>query len=998
MAGIIAAPHGTSGIVPHILRGTLPAWCVLAISLCGTALAWDFTHSATVREARHRFETEVGVVQLDLADRLHAYEQVLRGGVSAFYSWPSVTRENWRRFVANMHIGENYLGIQGIGFAQVVSPTEKEAHVRQIRSEGFPDYRIWPEGERAIYTSIIYLEPFDWRNQRAFGYDMFLAPVRRAAMERARDTGLPSLSGKVKLVQETDEAVQAGFLMYLPVYRTVSPASVADRRRELAGYVYSPFRMDDFMHGLLGDRERDVSLEIFDGETPSDDALMYSTLSPNDRRTPGVASFVETVPLNLSGRTWTLRFSALPSLSVDWAKPLIVAGGGALVSFLLSAIAWSLTKNRAQAAAANERLHLDIAKREQVEAQLREKEASFRYLFEKNPNPMWVYDRSTMSILEVNDAAVAHYGYSHDEFRRMRISDLRPTEDAQRLASYVQNRPPGLKEAGEWRHITKDGRTIDVEITSYTLDFQQRAAVLVVARDVTESKRAEEALRESEAVARGVLNTALDAYIRMDQDGLITEWNTMAEHAFGWARSEVIGCSVAETIIPSDQREAHHGGLARFLATSEARLLNRRVELTALHRSGKEFPIEATIIALNTDKGRIFSAFVRDLTEKKRAEEQLRQAQKDEQRTREREARFRALLESAPDAVVISDTEGRVVLVNAQMERLFGYSRDEVVGQSVDMLIPERYRARHVGYRGDYIAEPPARPMGGVLELHGTRADGSEFPVAICLSPVNTDEGTLVVSDIRDITDQRRAERKIEELNERLTQDNTELAAVNSELEAFSYSVSHDLRAPLRAIDGFSQALMEDCAERLDQDGRSHLTRVRQAAQRMGLLIDDLLKLSRVTRADVNFEDIDLGALAREVADTLRAQEPDRQTEIEIANGLKARGDPRLLQIALENLLGNAWKFTAGRSPARIELGQSRREGGMAYFVRDNGVGFDMAYADQLFRAFQRLHDARAFPGTGIGLATVQRIIHKHGGHVWAEAETDTGATFYFTL
>jgi PAS domain S-box-containing protein len=241
---------------------------------------------------------------------------------------------------------------------------------------------------------------------------------------------------------------------------------------------------------------------------------------------------------------------------------------------------------------------------------------------------MWVFDRGTLSILEVNDAAVARYGYAHDEFRRLRITDLRPAEDVPRLVSYLQNRPAGLKKAGEWQHVTKDGRTIDVEVTSYTLDFQHRAAVLVVARDITESKRAEAALRESEAVARGVLDAALDAYVRMDQDGRITEWNVMAEAIFGWARTEAIGRSVADTIIPPDHRDAHHRGLARFLATGEGPVLNRRIELQALHRSGKAFPVELTIMALNTDRGRVFSAFIRDLTERRRAEEHLRQAQK----------------------------------------------------------------------------------------------------------------------------------------------------------------------------------------------------------------------------------------------------------------------------------------------------------------------------------------------------------------------------------
>ena len=233
---------------------------------------------------------------------------------------------------------------------------------------------------------------------------------------------------------------------------------------------------------------------------------------------------------------------------------------------------------------------------------------------------------------------------------------------------------------------------------------------------------------------------------------------------------------------------------------------------------------------------------------------------------------------------------------------------------------------------------------------------------------------------------------------EALRHANAVAEAANRELEAFSYSVSHDLRAPLRAIDGFSQALLEDYADRLDATGKDYLQRVRTGSQRMAQLIDDMLKLSRVTRAELRREEVDLSALAREIAAELLRAQPGREVEFTVASGLRAHGDPKLLRIALENLLGNAWKFTGKRSGARIEFGMTHRDGGADYFVRDNGVGFDMAYADKLFGAFQRLHDSREFPGTGIGLATVQRVIHRHGGKVWAEGEVARGATFNFTL
>jgi PAS domain S-box-containing protein len=355
------------------------------------------------------------------------------------------------------------------------------------------------------------------------------------------------------------------------------------------------------------------------------------------------------------------------------------------------------------------------------------------------------------------------------------------------------------------------------------------------------------------------------------------------------------------------------------------------------------------------------------------------------------EERFRLMVSSVKEyAILMLDPSGCVVSWNAGAERIKGYGSQEIIGQHFSCFYP----AEDIE-RGKPEQELKVAAAEGQVEDEGwrVRKDGSRFWANVVMTALRDPTGRLqgFSKVTRDLTERRHAE-------EETKRQNAQLEAANKELDAFGYSVAHDLRAPLRAIDGFSLAILQDFQDQIPAEGAKYLQRIRAGAQRMAQLIEDLLKLARISRYEIVRNDVDLSSLAREVTSQLQTSDPDRQVKVSIAPGVVVTGDRNLLRIVLENLVGNAWKFTSGQPRAEIELGVKSSVAERVLFIRDNGPGFDMEHAGKLFGVFQRLHRDSEFPGTGVGLATVQRIVHRHGGRIWADAAVGKGATFYFVL
>jgi PAS domain S-box-containing protein len=625
-------------------------------------------------------------------------------------------------------------------------------------------------------------------------------------------------------------------------------------------------------------------------------------------------------------------------------------------------------------------------------AQLKASEAQYRSLFVDNPQPMYVYDPQSLRFLAVNAAAIAQYGFSEAEFLQLTLPDLRPQAERAAWKRDVMNRPYRGQQRHNGRHQRKNGEVVEVESLANDILFQGKPARVVLAIDVTEHRRAALDLRRSEARFRDLIELSADWFWEQDENFRFVGMKGSPFPLLVPPYSNILGKTRWE--MPGTPTEGDWDAHRRVLERHE-RFYD--FEVQRIGEDGSPRVLSLTGAPVFDEDGRFtgYRGVGRDITERRRAQQALHESQR----------ALAALMSNLPGMAYRcrNDPAWTMEFASEGSFALTGWRPDAFVRGQTHYGDLIHAHDRKLVWDKVQCAIAANQPFEMTYRI--TTAQGLQKWVWERGSAVRDANNEVLALEgfVSDITERRRAEEEVERLNaeleERVKRRTAELEAVNAELEAFSYSIAHDLRSPLTSIDGFSHTLHELCGQALGDPGRHYLGRIRAGVQQMSELTDAMLSLARLSRVTLRCESVDLAALARSTIAQLREAQPQRDAVLDAPEHLYARGDPRLLAQVVANLLGNAWKFSGSKPQTRITFSSRPGDKGeMVYYVADRGAGFDMAHAARLFGAFQRLHAASEFEGTGIGLALVQKIVTRHGGSIWAEARPGWGATFFFTL
>ena len=691
-------------------------WLILLASLAITYHLWKIERDANLQRLQRDFDFRVRESTERVEQRLLSYEQILRGARGLFAASVSVERNEFRAYITTQHIAESHPGVQGIGFSLIVPAAQRDRYIAAVRkqtlSEGLPEYRIWPEGLRPIYTSIIYLEPFSGRNLRAFGYDMYSESVRRAAMDQARDTGKASISGKVTLVQETGKDVQSGFLMYLPIYKNgTQNRSVDERRANIVGWAYAVFRMNDLMNGIMGERSGDLDYRIYDGENMSNESLMFD--SDQDVGNSDTPQFKAIRSVDIAGHHWTMLFGSNPSLEarLDMHRTTLIVQGGIVVSLLLALLTWLLVSGRVRALGLAQEMTSALKKNEQI---LRQENEKYLALLRNASDGVHIFDVAG-NLIEVSDSFCTMLGYSREEMIGMNVVQWEAKMTGAELTSAIEKLiASGQRFQFETRHRRKDGSIFDVEISTIPMTLDGIQVLFNSSRDITERKQAEALRRKSAEEIEDLYNLAPCGYHSLDKDGIIRRINDTELAWLGYTREELLGKVKWLDLLTSASQQTFRDYFPMFKTQGFV----KNLEYEIVRKDGSIFIgiLSATAIYDQHGDYLMSRSTLLDITARKRMEVELQQHL---QYAEALNKIARSVAEHDEPGMILADTVsivGNVLGIDRALIYDVSFEKQQVIGKS-EWLNPQ-----HPDITTTKSIYPISIFIGGVMEMWRTRS------------------------------------------------------------------------------------------------------------------------------------------------------------------------------------------------------------------------------------------------------------------------------------
>ncbi|MFZ6847006.1 CHASE domain-containing protein [Undibacterium sp. RuRC25W] len=935
---------------------------ILIAGLSISYIVWTISLRNHEDVDKARFVSTSELISTSLAKRMNSNEQILRGGAALFSMNNSTSREQWRTYVSSLRLDETSPGIQGVGFVLRVPDGEKATHTAKIRAEGYPEYTIYPAAPRDEYMAVIYLEPFWGRNLRAFGYDLASEEVRRSALDQARDTGEPALTGLVKLLQEGKDGNQAGFLLFIPIYKNGLPrGSVEERRESLLGYVYSPFRVEDMMRNVLVNVDSSVGVEVFDGKEIDNKNLLFSSVQNNNGVSP---RYVSSRQMDFEGKSWTLRFTSLPTfeaLSNNVISHMIFAAGIA-VTILLTFVVTNLAATRNSA--------FGMAK--EMTTQLSHSENALRAVLDSAADGIVRVDGNGI-VKSVNLAAEHIFGLSADklsDFPLQQIIDGMDVNKIEETLNSYGNAGSAMRSARvESFGIRSSGDQFPLAVSLSQFNQNDEINYSLMVRDISDDKMAEAILQLRLTAIEAATNGIVIADMRMSSQPIIYS-NPAFERITGYTASEMLGMNCR--ILQADDRfQLENVELSQAIQQGrECKVLIRNYR-----KDGSLFWNDLSVAPVIDQDGVVthYVGSLNDVTDRVLAEENLRI----------RSMRLDAICTLSPDGVVAFDANGKLTNVNPAFLEMTGFSNIQLTNLTMDEF--DTLMASLADPAHAYVSSNEENKMNLVLDSDDDLVQASQQMVYLC-SP----RTCILIRSIRTV-----APGSLEQvIYFRDVTRETEIDRIKSE---FLSTAAHELRTPMASIFGFSELLLRRKYDEVTQ--KDLLSTINRQAGIMINLINELLDLARIeARAgkDFKFSVQAIAPIVENAVAALLVNNDPRRINVNISDNLPdVKVDAEKIGQSLMNVLSNAYKYSPNGGDIDLFVLSEDHEGvtEIGLRVTDQGIGLTPAQMSRLFERFFRADPSGNIPGTGLGMCIVKEIIELHGGRVDVQSEKDVGTT-----